>query len=192
MSRPRRKRHIFRPPLVNGFTPYGSSAPPTGMLTILLEEYEALRLADYEGMSQLEAAERMGVSRPTFTRIYEQAKRKMVQALVEGLKFQISGGHTQFDTTWFRCEECNTAFAPAEDAMYVVDCPVCRGNHIYRLGGDTPVTNAGLAPRPALHQTGYCQCPRCGLKISHQAGVQCGSLICSGCGSNMIREHRPM
>jgi len=192
MSRPRRKRYIFRPPLASGFAPYGSSADSTGMLIIFLEEYEALRLADYEGLPQIEAAERMGISRPTFTRIYDQAKRKLAQTLVEGLTMQISGGHAQFDTPWFRCDECSTAFTPAEATLYVNGCPVCRSIHIHKLIRDTANDGINVMPRRALHQTGYCQCPRCGLKISHQAGVQCSSLVCSGCGSNMIREHYPL
>ncbi len=159
---------------------------------MFLEEYEAVRLVDYLRLPQIEAAERMGVSRPTFTRIYDQAKIKLAQALVEGLTLQISGGHAQFDTPWFRCDDCSTTFTPAEVALYVNECPVCRSVKIRRLIGDAAKDSVNVMLRNVLHQTGYCQCPGCGLKISRQAGVQCSSLVCSGCGSKMIREYYPL
>ena len=183
---------IFRPPVATGYAPYGTSVGSSGTLNMFLEEYEALRLADYEGLSQLDAAERMGVSRPTFTRIYEQARRKMAQVLVEGLTLVISGGNAQFDAAWFRCDRCSTAFAPSEETLQVKECPVCRSTHIRRLAPDTGDIEINTIPRPVIYQTGYCACPRCGLKVSHQAGIQCRSMACSGCGTMMIREHRPM
>jgi predicted DNA-binding protein (UPF0251 family) len=56
------------------------------------EELEALRLADLEGLTQAQAAGRMGVSRSTFQRMVTRARRLVTQALVEGQALQVEGG----------------------------------------------------------------------------------------------------
>lgn len=57
-----------------------------------LDEFEALRQADLGGLYQEQAAEQMGVSRPTFSRIIESAHRKVADALVHGKALRIEGG----------------------------------------------------------------------------------------------------
>jgi predicted DNA-binding protein (UPF0251 family) len=59
---------------------------------LLHEEQEALRLADLEGLTQAEAAGRMGISRSTFQRVLNQARRQVALALIEGHALQIEGG----------------------------------------------------------------------------------------------------
>lgn len=191
MPRPKRSRRIHRPPIASGFMPFGTSSGMVGSVTLLYEEYEALRLSDYEGVSQQDAADRMEVSRPTFSRIYDQARQKLSRALVEGLSLTIEGGNVSFNEAWFKCKSCNTAFCLPENQKKSGDCPVCRSADIVDVSRKTNVVNSDLLPRPAVHQTGYCLCPRCGLRISHQAGIPCRSLICTHCGSAMIREHHP-
>jgi predicted DNA-binding protein (UPF0251 family) len=61
-------------------------------VTLLQDELEALRLADLEGLTQAEAAERMGVSRSTFQRMVARARRQVALALAEGRALQIEGG----------------------------------------------------------------------------------------------------
>jgi len=63
---------------------------------LLFDEYEVVRLLDYEGKQQSEAAELMMVSRPTLTRIYMEARRKIATAIVEGCQLRITGGNTDF------------------------------------------------------------------------------------------------
>lgn len=57
-----------------------------------LEEYETIRLIDYEGLTQEECSERMNVARTTVQRIYSDARKKMAQLLVEGRSLRIEGG----------------------------------------------------------------------------------------------------
>jgi predicted DNA-binding protein (UPF0251 family) len=93
---------------MEGFSPFGIAAGHAGeSVTLLFEEYEAIRLTDYEGLTQEQAAERMQVSRPTFTRIYEQARKTVAVAFVEGKTIVISGGDAHFDRKWYRCRKCH-------------------------------------------------------------------------------------
>ncbi len=56
------------------------------------DEYEVLRLLDYEGFSQVMCAQRMDVSRTTVTRMYENARKKVADALVNGKKIRMEPG----------------------------------------------------------------------------------------------------
>ena len=106
MPRPRRKRIIESPPAMEGFKPFGIPITELEPVILLYEEYESMRLADYEGLTQEEAAERMQVSRPTFTRIYQQARQSIARAFVEGKAILIEGGDYHTEDFWYRCEDC--------------------------------------------------------------------------------------
>ena len=66
-------------------------------VVMALDEFEAMRLADLDGLYQEQAAEQMNVSRPTFSRIIESAHRKMADALVHGKALRIEGGPVQME-----------------------------------------------------------------------------------------------
>lgn len=122
MPRPKQNRKISSPPLMQGFKPYGISGKMLHSVTLLYDEYEAIRLLDYEGMHQQQAAARMSVSRPTLTRIYEQARKTIAQALVEGKMINIEGGSVQFDKEWFRCRRCYKLIGGIENHVRCKDC----------------------------------------------------------------------
>ncbi|MDY0103521.1 MAG: DUF134 domain-containing protein [Lentimicrobium sp.] len=191
MSRPRRSRKIFRPPLIGGYLPYGSSKDNGESVSLLFEEYEAIRLADYEGLPQQDAAFRMGISRPTFSRVYDMARQKIAKAIVEGLPFKIDGGSVYFSELWYKCDHCNTSFSTAVENE-PENCPVCRSVDFRKITFQYADNESGILPKPAVHHTGFCECSRCGLRISHQAGNPCRSLICPYCSTPMIREHHPV
>ena len=107
MSRPKQCRRIQSPPLMSGFKPFGIPRSITGEVVLQYDEYEAIRLLDYEGLLQEEAAERMNVSRPTLTRIYAKARKTVAQAFVEGKSLVIEGGSVQFGGQRHRCRRCN-------------------------------------------------------------------------------------
>lgn len=65
-------------------------------VVMTLDEFEAMRLADLEGLYQEQAAEQMRVSRPTFSRVVESAHRKVADALVHGKAIRIEGGPVEF------------------------------------------------------------------------------------------------
>jgi len=106
MTRPRLKRTILNPPVMEGFRPFGIAVTDLDPVILLFEEYEAMRLTDYEGLTQLASATHMNVSRPTFTRIYEKARRSIAKAFVEGKAIFIEGGDYHTDDFWYRCENC--------------------------------------------------------------------------------------
>jgi predicted DNA-binding protein (UPF0251 family) len=61
-------------------------------VTLSLDEVEALRLADLQGLYQEQAAKQMKISRPTFARIIEEARRKTAEALIHGKALRLEGG----------------------------------------------------------------------------------------------------
>ncbi len=74
------------------FKPAGVPVRYLDEVVLSLDEFEALRLADFEGLYQEQAALRMEVSRPTFGRIIDIARRKVAEALVHGKALRIDGG----------------------------------------------------------------------------------------------------
>jgi predicted DNA-binding protein (UPF0251 family) len=102
-----RSRRITMPPRMEGFKPFGIPMRELESVGLLYEEYEALRLADYEDLNQEEAARKMNISRPTFTRLYDKARKKVAKAFVEGKAIIISGGNYQTDDYWYRCDDCH-------------------------------------------------------------------------------------
>ena len=85
--RVRRMRRMHSLPAVKGFSPFGSVQNlEDKTVYLLLEEYESIRLCDYDMITHQEASVIMGISRPTFTRIYASARQKVAKAFVEGLK----------------------------------------------------------------------------------------------------------
>ncbi|MCU0915942.1 MAG: DUF134 domain-containing protein [Planctomycetes bacterium] len=97
MPRPCCLRHIgFKPP-TGLFGPVGVSVCALEQVTLTLDEVEALRLADLNGLYQEQAAAQMKVSRPTFARIVEQARRKVAEALIHGKTLRLEGGAVRMD-----------------------------------------------------------------------------------------------
>lgn len=92
MPRPHCCRRIQGGPAAPVFKPAGTPLRELATIAMTLDELEALRLADLEGLYQEEAAARMGVSRSTFSRIVASAHRKVAEALVEGCALVIEGG----------------------------------------------------------------------------------------------------
>lgn len=90
--RPKNIRKINNMPSVAGFKPIASDCYRKDAIFLHFEEYEAIRLCDYEMKNQQEASVSMGVSRPTLSRIYTSARQKIAQALVCGVVIMIEGG----------------------------------------------------------------------------------------------------
>lgn len=92
MPRPPKQRNISDLPQVVVYKPAGVTAQGLEWVTLTLDEYEAIRQIDHEGMDQDAVAASMGVSRPTVTRIYRSARKKIADVLVNGQALRIEGG----------------------------------------------------------------------------------------------------
>ena len=90
MPRPARCRRIAQMPVYRSFSP--DDADPVQEVRMTVDEFETLRLLDSEGLTQEMGAARMNVSRTTVTAIYESARRKAADALVNGKRLLIAGG----------------------------------------------------------------------------------------------------
>lgn len=131
MPRRKRNRRIQVPPVIKGMSVYGVRGRKTNEVVLHLEEYEAIRLLDYQNLTQEEAAVFMDVSRPTLTRIYEEARNKVATAFVEGRDLIFRGGDIYFDKNWYKCNACKASFSD-----YTEDnekCPVCKSTDLVSL-----------------------------------------------------------
>ncbi len=129
MSRPRTLRKVVAPPKFKGFKPYGVGGSSEDYLELFYEEFEALKLADYELMNHAEAASVMGISRSTFARIYEKARRKIASALVEVKEIRAVYGHAVLDKNWYECEECHAKFTIPKSIVNH-SCAICASGRI--------------------------------------------------------------
>jgi predicted DNA-binding protein (UPF0251 family) len=93
MPRPPKCRIVECEPTVTFFKPRGVPIKKLDIITLSVEELEALRLREVEGLDQSEASSRMGVSRQTYGRILARARRVVANAVVMGLGLKIEGGH---------------------------------------------------------------------------------------------------
>lgn len=130
--RSRTPRKVSKPPIIKGFKPYGGSVGDKNLaaINLLLEEYEALRLCDYDHFNHQEAAELMGVSRPTFTRIYASALEKIAKSFVQGKRIIIEGGHVYFDSKWCYCKVCECKFSNPTKQEEQTLCPLCGSTNV--------------------------------------------------------------
>lgn len=106
MSRPQKKRKVFNPPKMLGFKPFGIAKCDREQVIMQIDEYEAFKLVNYDNLPQDKAAEMMEVSRPTLTRIYNSALKKISEAFVEGKTIKIHGGNFEFEKDWYKCKKC--------------------------------------------------------------------------------------
>jgi predicted DNA-binding protein (UPF0251 family) len=99
MPRPKCRRNVCGKPDKNYFKPRGIPAMNLEEVVVGLDEFEAIRLADYEQLYQEEAAAEMNISRQTFGRIIEAAHKKIADVLINGKALKIEGGEVAIDET---------------------------------------------------------------------------------------------
>ncbi len=97
MPRPCNFRRVCRLPQCSYFKPRGVPLSTLQHINLTVDEIEAVRLADLEGLYHADAAEKMNVSRQTFGRILESAHKKIADALVNGKALSIEGGPYELD-----------------------------------------------------------------------------------------------
>ncbi|MBN1118486.1 MAG: DUF134 domain-containing protein [Bacteroidales bacterium] len=130
MPNRKRYRRITMPPQMEGFKPFGIPMRELEPIVLLFEEYEAIRLADYENLTQEEAAMKMNISRPTFTRLYDKARKVIAKSFVEGKAIFIQGGNYITDDYWYRCYNCHETMITMKPAKH---CRACDSDNITQL-----------------------------------------------------------
>jgi predicted DNA-binding protein (UPF0251 family) len=171
---------MTNPPHFKGFRPIGLPEE-SNPVVLNYEEYESIRLSDYELYNHMEASRIMGISRPTYTRIYESARRKVARAFVKGLAIVFEGGKVYFDSEWYTCKSCSCWFNHPAKEEEVISCALCNSKDIEQYQGNT------------LQKTieDNCVCPQCGYEIVHTPGVPCKTEICPECLCAMTRKGTP-
>ncbi len=143
-------RRVMSEPGVSHFKPAGARMRGLAYSVLTVDEFESIRLMDHEGLRQVDAAKRMNVSQPTFHRLYESARKKIADALVNGKAIRIEGGNYRLyrggDLMQGRGRMGGSAAGPS---------------------GECVCTKCG---RKAPHQTGMpcyrMKCPDCGATMT--------------------------
>ncbi len=129
MPRKKRWRRVHREPPVSVFKPAGIPAKSLQEILLTVDEFEAIRLADFEGLSQRDASAVMNISQPTFNRILASARNKVGRALVQGCVLRIEGGRYVLadGTGVLVCQDCGETLDPD---MNSDTCPNCGSKRI--------------------------------------------------------------
>ncbi|HHP51143.1 MAG TPA: DUF134 domain-containing protein [Moorella mulderi] len=122
MPRPPKRRRVSFVPTFTYFKPAAVPLSQLEEVVLAVEELEAIRLRDLEGLEQEECAERMGVSRPTFFRILSAARSKVADALIHGKAIRVEGGIYHFEGVPLFCPACGYRWLGQEEGGC---CPRC-------------------------------------------------------------------
>ena len=138
MPRPHKCRFVCGPgPLANAFKPAGIPARSLEVVELRLDELEALRLADLEGLYHDAAADQMGISRPTFGRLIASARQKVADALLNSKSLIFKGGQvTMADVRTFECADCGARFDAPYGTPRPDECPSCNSRSFHRAADE--------------------------------------------------------
>ena len=161
MPRPFRCRRIAYAGNFFHFVPRGIRNFEESVLTV--DEFEAIRLIDFEEIEQSKASKKMKISQPTLSRILKSARKKISDAVVNGKSIKISGGEYKM------VEQKGRGIGLGHGRGLGIGA---RG----RMGG----TSAGPG--------GVCKCPKCGYEESQVRGVPCNNKKCVKCKTLMTRK----
>lgn len=109
MSRPCKKKQICSEPIYSSFAPISSESFDESVC-MTVDEYETIRLIDYEGITQEQCAKQMNVARTTVQLIYSKARQKLAECIVKGKQLRIEGGDYRMcegNCAGFGCHDCS-------------------------------------------------------------------------------------
>jgi predicted DNA-binding protein (UPF0251 family) len=134
MVRPQKDRIVSFNPDISYFKPRGIPLIDLEEVRLTVDEREAVRLADLMGMSHEEAGCYMGVSRATFGRIIQKARKIVADALINGKAINIGGGNYKIagEKRIFECNDCEHTWEEAPGTGRPENCPACRNENFYR------------------------------------------------------------
>lgn len=135
MARPFKWRKIEKIPSVSYFVPSDKHYDSLAENILKLEELEAIRLKDLEGLDQEECAVKMEVSRPTFQRILISAREKIADSLINGKAINIEGGNYTQNICNVKCFNCGNMWEESYENIQSIEkceylCPSCGSQNI--------------------------------------------------------------
>ena len=130
LARPTKWRKIENIPTIPFFVPSETDIKEVPKNILKLEELEAIRLKDLEGMEQGECAAKMEVSRPTFQRILISAREKVADSLINGKTIHIEGGNFTRNICPVKCMDCGKEWMESYENLEAIKsgeytCPTC-------------------------------------------------------------------
>jgi predicted DNA-binding protein (UPF0251 family)/predicted Fe-Mo cluster-binding NifX family protein len=133
VPRPQRCRRVCEEPLYDEFRPEGHRNADTVILTT--DEYEVIRLVDLEGCTHEQCASQMDISRSTATEIYESARRKIAECIVEGKRMLITGGSYRLcgGAEAGFCGGCGRHGKPRESGSIAAPATIAKGDDVMRI-----------------------------------------------------------
>ena len=135
MVRPQKSRRVAFNPEVSYFKPRGIPMFDLEEVRLTVDQREAIRLSDLQGMSHEEAGRHMGVSRATFGRIVQQARRAVADALINGKDINVEGGSYKLVSTtrFFQCHFCDHEWEEPPGTGRPAFCPACKVDDFHRI-----------------------------------------------------------
>jgi len=144
MARPFRCRCVRCMPGTNYFKPRGVPLTSLEEVNLTVDEFEAIRLADLEGLYQEESARKMEISRQTFANIINSAHKKIAEAIVKVKAIKIEGGvYKMAEMRKFRCYDCKHEWDVPYGTGRPQNCPQCESKNIHRAQEDRGYARAG-------------------------------------------------
>ncbi len=195
MPRPRRCRRVCAEPTIEKFLPHPDEGRPCVILNV--DEYEALRIIDLEKRSHEECAAQMEISRTTATEIYEKARFKVADAIVNAKPLVITGGHYRIclgenctNCPGARHAKCWAASARGRKGETIMKIAIpFKNDNIYQHFGMAeifkiyPVEDGAIVSSELVESAGgHGHAAR--LNVLIKKGVDC--LICGGIGPGAI------
>ena len=148
MSRPTRERRILGLSESDIFKPAGVPARQLAQVELPLDELEAIRLVDLQGLSHEDAAVSLGVSRQTVGRMLENGRRKVADALTNGRAILVGGGAFRIaETRW--CGTCHDEWVVEGDRQSLDVCPRCGSTDVRACVGGGGGRGRGHGCQPA-------------------------------------------
>ncbi len=130
MGRRTRRRWVGQTPSNFYFSDIYPNVENCVVLTVA--EFEALRLKHYSKVNQERAAESMGISQPTFSRVLDRAHQKITQALIEGKTIKVHGGNYKLTFIGFGCLDCDHEWEDRTASRdKKVKCVKCNSENVY-------------------------------------------------------------
>ena len=172
MPRPRIRRRISFMPEVTYFKPAGITMASLNETILTVDEYEAIKLVDLEGIAQNKAGKKMKISQPTLSRLLKSARKKLSDAIINGKAIKIKGG------TYKMVQPRGRGLGIGRGQGRGLGRGAGRGMGIGPGG-----RMGGFAAGPG----GVCKCPKCGYEEPQVRGQPCMNKKCPKCGTLMTR-----